>query len=487
MKKTYLYYISQIFFILLLSIMHNKSDAQWLSEMQLSQGGISYNNTKNIAVNSNSVHLIVFDFYNNDTYRILYKRSDDEGVNWGNSMVIVSSNNVIQNPSIAVSNDIIHVIWEDSRHNNNEIYYIRSTNNGTTWENEIRLTNDINITRTPSLVANGSYVNIVFSDHRNNQKQIYYKRSTNDGITWEAEFPISDNPAFPSLEFPCITTSGSFIHVAWVDSRNDQREIFYNRSSNNGSTWEKNIRLSDSAIHCMYPNIAASGSNVHLVWEDYWPGFREIYYKRSLDNGTTWNENRQIINVSAQASSAVLSASSSFIHIAFYDRRETMYYQSYYKRSIDNGTNWENDIMLSNGINLSYPSTLALYGLRLYYIFGSQRQTQSYIYLRINPTGNTVNINNISSKLPEQFSLYQNYPNPFNPATKIKFAIAQPGFVQLKVFDMLGKEIAALANENLNAGMYEVNWNAVNFPSGVYYYKLISGNFTEVKKMILIK
>ncbi|NOS84167.1 MAG: T9SS type A sorting domain-containing protein, partial [Ignavibacteria bacterium] len=102
-------------------------------------------------------------------------------------------------------------------------------------------------------------------------------------------------------------------------------------------------------------------------------------------------------------------------------------------------------------------------------------------------TSTLVGINQLSTELPERFELYQNYPNPFNPVTHFGFRIAEFGLVKLTVFDMLGKEVAKLVNQQLQPGSYEADWDASAFPSGVYYYKLESGNFTETKKMVLIK
>jgi photosystem II stability/assembly factor-like uncharacterized protein len=92
-----------------------------------------------------------------------------------------------------------------------------------------------------------------------------------------------------------------------------------------------------------------------------------------------------------------------------------------------------------------------------------------------------------SNEIPNAYSLSQNYPNPFNPETNLKFQIPVTGFVKLTVFDMLGKEIAALVNNELTAGTYSVNFNASSIPSGTYFYRISAGNFTETKKMILIK
>ena len=99
----------------------------------------------------------------------------------------------------------------------------------------------------------------------------------------------------------------------------------------------------------------------------------------------------------------------------------------------------------------------------------------------------SVGINKLGSILPFEFSLSQNYPNPFNPTTNIRFDIPKPGFTVLKVYDVLGKKIATLVNEKLSAGSYEVDWDASNFGSGAYFYRLEARDFIETKKMLLIK
>ena len=95
--------------------------------------------------------------------------------------------------------------------------------------------------------------------------------------------------------------------------------------------------------------------------------------------------------------------------------------------------------------------------------------------------------NKISSIVPDEYNLSQNYPNPFNPVTKIEFAIPKNNFVTLKVYDLTGREVAVLLNNNFTAGKYEVSFDGTKLSSGVYFYKLISGDFTSVKKMILVK
>lgn len=89
--------------------------------------------------------------------------------------------------------------------------------------------------------------------------------------------------------------------------------------------------------------------------------------------------------------------------------------------------------------------------------------------------------------IPGKFELSQNYPNPFNPSTKINYDIPFDGKVSLKLFDITGKEVATLVNEFQTAGYYTATFNGANLSSGIYYYKLESGKFNEVKKMILLK
>ena len=107
--------------------------------------------------------------------------------------------------------------------------------------------------------------------------------------------------------------------------------------------------------------------------------------------------------------------------------------------------------------------------------------------LRIVKLGATVNVDERTSEIPQKFSLEQNYPNPFNPSTKISYSIPQKSFVTIKVFDLLGSEISQLINEEKETGRYELDFNAVDLSSGVYFYKIEVGDFSEIKKMVLLR
>lgn len=98
-----------------------------------------------------------------------------------------------------------------------------------------------------------------------------------------------------------------------------------------------------------------------------------------------------------------------------------------------------------------------------------------------------VNITNNNSSIPDRYSLHQNYPNPFNPSTKINFDIPNSGFASLKVYNSLGREVTQLVNSELKAGSYSLEFDGMELSSGVYFYRLQTGGFTDTKKMLLIK
>ena len=103
------------------------------------------------------------------------------------------------------------------------------------------------------------------------------------------------------------------------------------------------------------------------------------------------------------------------------------------------------------------------------------------------PLGTPVAIEPISGLLPKTSALHQNYPNPFNPSTTIEFALANGGWVTLKIYNVLGEEVAELVAENLSAGSYKYDWNAAGLASGMYFYRLEAGRYKQTRKLVLLK
>lgn len=145
-------------------------------------------------------------------------------------------------------------------------------------------------------------------------------------------------------------------------------------------------------------------------------------------------------------------------------------------KTSNGGTNWRMQVNsgLWWGIDFVGPDTGWIVGY-------------SGIILKTVNGGGPVSVQNISTEVPSAYSLKQNYPNPFNPTTNIQYSITKNGFVKLVVFDALGREVETLVNADQQAGTYQATFDGSTLPSGVYYYKLTSGDFTSVKKMMMVK
>ncbi|HMQ78185.1 MAG TPA: T9SS type A sorting domain-containing protein, partial [Ignavibacteria bacterium] len=147
-----------------------------------------------------------------------------------------------------------------------------------------------------------------------------------------------------------------------------------------------------------------------------------------------------------------------------------------------NGSNW---IPYGTGMNNDV-LTIAVY-TNIIYAGGDFTTASGTTVNRVTRWSMPVAIQTNGNEIPENYSLGQNYPNPFNPVTKIKFELPSDGLTSLIIYDNLGRVVEELVNKNLTVGSYEVNFDASNYSSGVYYYELTSGSYRDVKKMTLVK
>jgi hypothetical protein len=146
-------------------------------------------------------------------------------------------------------------------------------------------------------------------------------------------------------------------------------------------------------------------------------------------------------------------------------------------KTTNGGINWISQTSSTS----SYLTEIFFYDLSTGYCVGG------YGTILKTTNGGLTGLESLSNEVPKEYKLHQNYPNPFNPATKIKFQLKDAGAVNLTIYDMLGRELELLVNEELKPGTYEVNWKAANLPSGVYFYRLQTEKYNETLKMILIK
>lgn len=462
--------------------------SQWQNDLRLTNDPFSSslcdNNASAIATSSNILHVVWYDSRDGNP-EIYYKRSTDIGLSWGSDTRLTNNASQSGRPTIAVNGSIIHIIWHDTRDGNNEIYYKRSLDAGVSWGSDFRLTNNSAMSLSPSIVSIGQLVHIVWFDDRDGNFEIYYKRSTNAGIDWGNDIRLTNDPA-TSLN-SSIAAFGTKIHIVWDDNRgNTPQELYYKRSTDEGLSWGADIPLTNNSPGASYyPSVSVSGVNIHVVWEDFRSG-DEIYYKRSSNEGLNWGTDIPLTNSSGLSSYPSIVASGSLVHATWWDDRDGNR-EIYYKRSTNTGIIWEAETRLTNNSGISQNVCIAVSETTVHTVWQDHRDGNGEIYYKRNPTGNLVGIRNIKSVAPKEFNLFQNYPNPFNPLTIIEFDIPRKGFIKLTIFDVLGQEITKLVNQDMIPGNYKIDWDASNYPSGVYFYKLETSDFNQTKKMILIK
>ncbi len=225
------------------------------------------------------------------------------------------------------------------------------------------------------------------------------------------------------------------------------------RSTNMGDTWE----TLDSLGYYIKGFCLSGNSNVYALYLD------KLFF--STNSGTSW-----VVTDSTANFGLITSGEDGTLFATGWDG---VY------RSIDNGAIW-----MQTNSGLTFPDVVTLDFDQDGYLYAGTGGAG--VFRSVNPV---LNINHVGNIQIDRFSLSQNYPNPFNPVTNIRFDISGSAVAQtfLAVYDILGREVAVLVNESLQPGSYNVDWDASNFPSGVYFYKLESGSFVESKKMVLIK
>jgi phage terminase large subunit-like protein len=199
-------------------------------------------------------------------------------------------------PSLAIdADDTIHVVWHELAPGAYEIYYKRSVDGGTTWSAAQRLTWMSGASYYPAMaIDSGNTIHVVWQDSAPGDVEIYYKGSTYGGTAWSAAQRLTWMPR--ASYYPTIANgSGNTVHVVWFDDAPGRWEIYYKGSTDGGTTWSVAQRLTWTSGTSYYPTIAIdSGNTIHVVWEDYTPGYSEIYYKGSTDGGTTWSAAKRL-------------------------------------------------------------------------------------------------------------------------------------------------------------------------------------------------
>lgn len=363
----------------------------------------------------------------------------------------------------------IHVMWHEGSTGSSqtaEVFYTRSTDNGNTWSQVDTLSIiDGHHSAFPhsEFDAGGDTLAIVWRDSIGgaNQWDIYGVVSTNGGQTWSNPTPfISTNDADwdPDL---LVDNQGRFhlgYHVYPTANPFWGARIEYRYSDNLGLNWLTPNNPSNGQL-------SQTGIRSQLV-----EGFRYDVQRNVL--WITWKDERDFNLSTGDAQADMIAAYST-------DRGVTWSSPEFVTDRYDSTVAFKAGALLPNGdfcVNYEIMSP------------GNINNPSGFlrVYFRKRSAA-TISVNETNSNIPASFELYQNYPNPFNSSTKIRWQSRVNSHQVIKIYDILGNEITTLVNEYKPAGVYEIQFDASQLPSGVYFYILKTGNFTQAKKMVLIK
>lgn len=431
--------------------------AQWQPDLRLTTASgtseTSFCNARCITAMPNGYVHITWDDGRDGNYEIYYKRSTDYGTTWLADTRLTFDINESGYPSIAGSNDTLHVVWNDNRDGpagNWEIYYKRSVNNGITWSADTRLTFDPDTSEYPCISTTGNYIHVVWDTDIG--CEIRYKRSTDAGSTWTADTILSFGSGIRRRA--SVISIDSVVHVVWVDLEDNFGELYYKRSTDFGVTWFADMRLTFDPNYTYTPSIYAAGANVYVAWDDARDSWdREIYFKHSSDYGLTWSNDIRLTNADGYSMFASPYASGPNVHIVWQDMRDSPGSLAiYYKYSNDYGNTWASDMRLTYATTSLRPHISALDSV-LHVIWTDLRDGNYEIYYKQNPTGN------VDIREDSRYQIADNRliikPNPFVDFTTVLGQEQE----RVVVYDIAGKQIA----------IQKGNQIGFDLPAGVYF------------------
>ncbi|MGE5437279.1 MAG: T9SS type A sorting domain-containing protein [Syntrophothermus sp.] len=279
----------------------------------------------------------------------------------------------------------------------------------------------------------------------------YLVKTTNSGVTWDT---MSYLPFLRTLSIVLTETK-----LLVYDFTNDS--VRYWLSTDSGIIWEP--KYSTNFLVYFYDSSFGYSYNI-----------KDSCLYRTTDGGETWVKKVKMVNF-------VFPIDSLNAIGGEYEMNRGTFFLTH-----DGFTTYETKFSNRSVKEYSYKSCNAFYACgEYYYLAKSTDCGNTWIPLTIEGLPSFTDVN--EETLINSYSLEQNYPNPFNPTTTISYSLLNSGFTTLKVYDILGNEVATLVNEEKGPGNYTVDFNAINLSSGVYFYTLTSGSFTMNKKMVLMK
>jgi hypothetical protein len=291
---------------------------------------------------------------------------------WSDDIRITNAPLSSGNPSMAVEDDNLYVVWQDARndraYDDYEIYFKKSPDNGKTWSEEIKLSNALHYSDYPKIAVYGMYIHVIWTDDRDGGPKIYYNRSEDGGDTWIGEERISPNSTRSSPGLLDIAVNENIVHVVYSDYSEDPSEdfqLYYINSSDNGQTWSPRQRLTSLIRDSCDSSIAVNGDNIHIVWMDHYDRFGTgtmgaIFYINSSDGGLTWSEDFNITPMNLDAAYPDMVTNGDIIHVTFSEEILGIW-ETHYRRSEDSGISWSDDIQLTNWGRDHWGSSIDVY------------------------------------------------------------------------------------------------------------------------------
>ncbi len=443
------------------------------------------------------------------TADIYAQRVNSSGVvQWTNNGVPVCVV-VFEQDTIAMISDGLGgaiLTWQDYRSNNGfaDIYAQRVNSSGAMlWTaNGVTINNQAAAQRGPKLVSDGSGgAFITWYDNRAGNYDIYTQRVGSAGaVQWTTNGVATCTMATDQLKPDICSDGAGGVIIVWYDYRSSTDfNIYAQRLGAGGAiVWVVDgvVMNNNVAYAQIDPKIVSDGmSGAIISWTDYRTGTTaDIYAQRVNSTGAVqWTATGVIICTSAgdQIKSQLVSDGNNGAYITWEDHRNAGNSDIYAQRIASNAAiNWAAtgyEICTVGNDQLS-PVIVSNGNLGAIVVWQDYRSGNNFDIYEVGfNTAGLIAVENSGTIFPNEFSLSQNYPNPFNPSTVINYQLPTSSSVKISIYDAMGREVDILVNKSQNAGNHNVEWNAVNFPSGVYFYRLEAGSFVSNKKMILIK
>jgi len=330
-----------------------------------------------LSASSSGLHL-VFEDDNNymNRWQINYRRSLDGGKSWSNLIKISGKGIYAINPSITSNGDSVHIVWQEFRNGEWGIFYRKSSNGGMTWSTPIQIS-FAKVERPLVREIDSPWFPVIDSIDGENiyisrAGQYHYIRlisSLDGGVSWGDSRTVSENNFSIT---PDISIVGSELHVTWAKFTEFNWEIYYKKSLDDGKSWIDETNITTHPAYSYDPKITANNNGIHLIWTDYRDGHPEIYYTNKL-HGNGFSEKIRLTNGIGSLHGDIIS-SQDIIYIVWEDYRDKSG-EIFAKVSNDGGVSWSDDIRVSySNKNISINPSLTIFN-KLKYV-GWQELTQ---------------------------------------------------------------------------------------------------------------